>query len=406
MDPIEPHPEPSHSVMLWLLRALALGALAGCGLLLVESLAQGPALPGCSPTSGCGAVLGSRWAYWLGVPVAAPAMGVYALMLAMSWQVGPGRPVAQRRLAAAVLAAAALAAAGAAAWFVLLQVAKIGAVCVYCTSTHALGLAAAAVAGVMLWRMRGEVMNRERLGESAMVAMLGLVALVGGQVMTAPPGVDMPRGWGMTGDSGPGPDREVAIAAGEHGIRLTPHDQPVLGSPDADHLLVYLYDYTCHHCRTMHRQLDTVRTEMGDRLGIVMLPVPLDADCHPLYDDTPPAHRDACELAKLALAVWRADATQYEAFDHWMVNTEQTRTLADARANAAQLVGEAALQAALADPWVQQQPERNTALHALSGAAPLPQLVGPHLWMRGRPENAAALRRELAVYLPLDPPQP
>jgi len=37
---------------------------------------HGPAA-GCGPTSGCSAVLQSRWAYWLNIPVSAPAVLVY-----------------------------------------------------------------------------------------------------------------------------------------------------------------------------------------------------------------------------------------------------------------------------------------------------------------------------------------
>ncbi|MFA9480247.1 vitamin K epoxide reductase family protein [Phycisphaerales bacterium AB-hyl4] len=395
-------PGPYERPLLWAVRLPAFGALAIGAFLFYESVASagGVSLPGCGPGSGCDAVLSSRWAYWLGVPVAGPAMGIYALLLAMSWQVGRGRPTDQRRLAAGVMAGAAMAAAGAAVWFIVLQAVVIEAMCAYCMTVHALGMIAAVLTGAVLWQ--GGALNGRGLGVGAAAAVVGVGVLVGGQLAVPPETTRVLTGSGVVSDTGPGGARTLTLMQGESGVMLTPHDQPVLGSADAEVLLVYLFDYTCAHCRVLHRQLEVVRDWAEGRLAVVMLPVPLDAACHPMYDETPSVHADACELARVALAVWQADASQFETFDHWMTATDETRTLEAARARAAELVGDEALEAALAEAWVQEQPGRNVAVHMLGGAGPLPQLVGPWLWMQGRPASAEQLWDDLSPMLGIE----
>src|SRR6185295_165536 len=56
----------------------------GLGLYLLRASMSASPLAGCGTASGCHDVLSGRWAFWLGVPVSAPAMGVYLALLATS----------------------------------------------------------------------------------------------------------------------------------------------------------------------------------------------------------------------------------------------------------------------------------------------------------------------------------
>jgi hypothetical protein len=49
---------------------------------------------------------------------------------------------------------------------------------------------------------------------------------------------------------------------------------PVIGSPQARHVLISLFDYTRSHCRAAHAITETTR--VGNQLAIVSLPVLLD----------------------------------------------------------------------------------------------------------------------------------
>ena len=45
--------------------------------LAIATLARSGDVPGCGQASGCGDVLGSPWAYWLGIPVSLLGLGLY-----------------------------------------------------------------------------------------------------------------------------------------------------------------------------------------------------------------------------------------------------------------------------------------------------------------------------------------
>src|SRR5688500_7108299 len=136
-DPGDRAPDPAArrgagAAWLWTVRSAAAVALALSGYLLVISV-QGHRA-GCGAGHGCESVLASRWSRWLGVPVAAPALVVYAAILLASFRLRrPGR-------GGWPLLAAATIAAGAAAWFVVLQVRAVEALCPYCLAVHACGL--------------------------------------------------------------------------------------------------------------------------------------------------------------------------------------------------------------------------------------------------------------------------
>jgi hypothetical protein len=93
----------------------------------------------------------------------------------------------------------------------------------------------------------------------------------------------------------------------------------------------------------LHHQLEAVRAKRGGDLAIVVLPVPLNSGCNKY---AAPAlsgpHKESCVLAKLALAVWRADRTKFAAFHHWLFETDQPRAAADARTRAKELIGDEA----------------------------------------------------------------
>ena len=130
---------------------------------------------------------------------------------------------------------------------------------------------------------------------------------------------------------------------------------PMLGSPDAPMLSVCLFDYTCHHCRALHRMLAQAQQRFGNLLGIVTLPMPLATNCNPAIHRFMRPHAQACDYAYLGLAVWRANPAVFHQFDEWLFAPAEVAPIEQARQYAAQLVGAEKLRAAQADPWVTQQ---------------------------------------------------
>lgn len=372
----------------WTATILAFGALGGSAVLTYQSMGQS-VLPGCEPGAGtgCDAVLNSAWSSWFGLPVSAPAIVLYAVMLAATLFIGPGRSVTQRRWAWAVLWIGAVAAIGAAVWFSALQAVVIQAFCRYCTGVHAAGALLAVL--VFAAAPRAQPTGPSKLS-FAPLTLAGLVLLGA-------------LGLGQMGQA-QAPVMEASVLEGRLAFR--PDEVPTLGAPDAEVWMVYLFDYTCSHCRRMHPHLSDARQRYGDQLGIVLLPTPLGAECNPMVSSTPEPAEHACELATLALAVWHADPAQFSAFNAWMYQDESPPTPDEARARAIELVGEPALDEALAGGWPASHIEDSTTIYRhiveLTGRGAVPTLVvGSAIF--GATPDAETLFEGLEEHTPLTP---
>ena len=142
---------------------------------------------------------------------------------------------------------------------------------------------------------------------------------------------------------------------------------PIWGSPDAPLKLVSLFDYTCHHCRDMHPRVVALHKALGDKLTIISLPVPLDAQCNYMMPRRTSAPQvNACVYAKLGLMVWRARADAMEAFDDWLFGFEKPPPLADVTNKVVEMVGTIPFEAVQQDPWVEQQLRTDIDIYAVS----------------------------------------
>jgi uncharacterized membrane protein len=128
--------------MTWALRALALAALAGAGYLASLSWHQDLGAAGCTglPQFDCQHVVLSRWSRFLGMPVSLPAVGLYGVVVVLTFLIGPNSSWHVRRIARLVLVCLAAMAAGAALWFLGLMIFAIGKLCLFCLIVHTCGL--------------------------------------------------------------------------------------------------------------------------------------------------------------------------------------------------------------------------------------------------------------------------
>jgi hypothetical protein len=170
--------------------------------------------------------------------------------------------------------------------------------------------------------------------------------------------------------------RLFAIYGGRFQIDL--HAVPVIGAPTNAQVAVSLFDYTCHHCRSMHATLLEAQRTFGNRLVIASLPMPLDPGCNRTMQRPHPMHTNACAYARLGLAVWRADRAKHHAFDEWLMTGETPPSLDDALQRATELVGIANLENATRDPWVEEQLKLDVAIYELAyqnRQGSMPQLI-------------------------------
>jgi len=392
-------------------RALMIVAMAGAGYLAWVSIHHGAAA-GCGPESGCNAVLQSRWAYWLGLPVSVPAVLVYVALLGatMLLQKNPA-PDDQRGSWAAIIILSVIVV-GAAFWFVSLQVFVIQSFCKYCLTAHACGFAAALLClmnipyatdpDTPMWATgsgkRG--VPRQAILSLVFLGLAGVAVLAGGQLLVQQK-LNVVK---VVKNPAPSPSANVSTPVSGLPAEIVPespnarliaprtlslyrnefvlkfNELPLLGSPDAPQVIVCLVDYTCIHCRQLHSVLLEVTQQFSNQLGIVCLPVTLSPGCNPyIKRANAQANTNGCEYARLGLAVWRAKPTVHRQFDDWMLAGSKPPPLEQARARAAQLVGADKLESALADPWVAAQIRTDCKLYRANWLAAdngaLPQII-------------------------------
>jgi uncharacterized membrane protein/protein-disulfide isomerase len=378
---------------------IALG-LALSAFLSWHYLIGGPVI-GCGGGGPCDHVLNSRWSTIGGIlPVSGLAAGAYLAMLAASLCIGPATEAPVRRLAWRAMLVLAGAAAGSAVWFTIVQKWLIGAFCPYCMATHLTGLLLAALA---VWRA-----PRELDDESSEISLTipapnattpaaprrvigplpaigpGLVGLALAGILAACQMAFAPRSVYRDGES------QESLPA------IDPHDAPVIGSPDALHVVNLLFDYKCPHCQQLHLMLDETIRRYGGKMVFVLCPTPLNTNCNPYVPRNVDEFADSCELAKVALAVWLARREAFPAFDRWMFSFEsgdrwQPRSLDAARAKAVELAGQAKFKAALADPWIDRYLQTCIRIYGhtiQNGNNAVPKLVFGPRWVIPEPNDA------------------
>jgi uncharacterized membrane protein len=373
---------------LWARLAVAFAAAGGTAVSMVLVRSRG--VPGCGPGSGCNDVLASRWSHLGSMPISLAAIAVYAAVLLLLPRVRATEPIERQRWVWRALLACAAALLTAGVGYVMLQWTIIGRWCPWCMAAHGFG----AATGVMiLWLAP---IGRERLLPDEPTDPL-LIAPRRAVLVTAAAAACVAAAIGLQSLQ---PHRTVQINR-FGGIVGQPRDVPMLGAADAPHPLVYLYDYTCPHCRTMHEQLRQVRERYGEQVVIVLMPVPLDAACNPAVAQTEPRHAGACDLARVALAAWRASPDAFEQVDEWLFGPEEPRHVDDARRMAGDLIGDARLDQLLDEGWPDQQIQRNVGLYRATGEGVLPRLMAGRLEIAGRPGEARELfdilERELGL---------
>jgi hypothetical protein len=173
-----------------------------------------------------------------------------------------------------------------------------------------------------------------------------------------------------------GPARMFPIHSGRFQLNL--YDVPAMAAPTNAQVAVSLFDYTCHHCRSMHPLLVEAQRQFSNSLLIVSLPMPLDPTCNWTVTRHYPPHTNACEYAKVGLAVWRADRTKHQEFDQWLMTGEKPPPINEVSQHAAALVGPEAFDRAMRDPWVEAQLKTDVAIYEVAyraGQGSMPQLM-------------------------------
>ena len=373
----------------------------------------GASMIGCSVESSCDQVLNSRWSLVAGgLPVSGLAVGSYLALLLASVYIGPATASPIRRLAWRAMLILAGAIAGSAVWFIILQRWVVGAFCRYCMATHVTGLA---ITVLVIWQAL------KQFGDDSANAAPANCAPSGGARATISKNISSAgqrRHIGTLSKIGPA-FAGLALAGmmaasqvfftpapvyrgGESQNNLPaidPHVSPLIGSPDAPYIVNLLFDYKCPHCQQVHVMLDEVVRRYGGKLAFALCPTPLNTGCNAYVPRDVDEFAGSCELAKIGLAVWVAKREAFPAFDRWMYSFESgdrwhPRSLAAARAKAAELVGQAEFDNALADPWIDWYLQTSIRIYGKTvqgGNTAIPKLVFGSHWVIPEPNGVGDL---------------
>jgi uncharacterized membrane protein len=412
-----------HVLLVWPL--LFLTSLAGGLSIVIAARTSGVArLPGCGQGSGCAALAASRWSQWLIVPVAALGAGTY-LLLGVALLLTNIRPPSTSDVLFQVIASLSMLAIGAAAWFLFLQLVVVRQACIYCNLVHLMGLAIFAI--IMFSAVHGDLAVGTNgvltwTGKPMLAGLSGLLLLVGGQLLWRPKSyaiIPSDRAAGSCASSQhefstvpassmlealeptrqsvalsavTRPAREVSLLNGR--IRLSTNDWPIVGSADARHLIAILFDYTCPTCRVVHQMVNDLLDQDRRWLGVLILPVPQNPSCNPNVTRIHPGRGQACQFARLALAVWQSRPDRYEDFESYLFATEEVPLLGLAMQKASELTG-ARIDPHRPDDQFDQIIRRSVEVYKAAGVEKIPTLLLPNAFVAGQFPSVAELRAVL-----------
>lgn len=383
---------------LWIARGGLLLAGSIASYLFWHALTQ-ERVGGCGPGSSCDRVLGSHWAYLGPIPVSAPALLAYAVLFVTTFQLVPAQTTRFRPRPWLLTILLSVSLMGAALWFIGIQVKQIGAVCKFCMAAHAGAVGAAiaclaatrrCLAGIDPATKPQYFLRRSHAAAAALVGLVCVAALAAVQTAF--------------------PHRLNVVRVHKGTFKLDLRELPRLGSESANRVFVSLFDYTCPDCRDMHKNLTAALKHYGSQLAIASLPMPLDGKCNPLVRKTQKKHEQACDYAKLGLALRRVSNAAFVQFDDWIFEQRDTPTLEQAQEKARQITGAEPLKNALQDPWVNATIQTSVSLYELNGnitgAFRMPQLVIGDVVNVGRLTGPEDLYKLLEQNLGVTPPKP
>ncbi len=372
---------------IWTMHLLALVALV-LSIYLSKITLSGAEALGCNGDSGqnCNAILSSTWAYWMGIPVTLAALISYSAIFIGLICTRPGLPETVRRMAWSGIFLLLIIASGTALWFINVQIFILKGFCIYCTIIHGCGLLMTIILIKNLLTHNRVFFSGNSFLMLAAIGITGTIVLIAGQLWSG--NDNEPYSSQETIETQP--SRDISFGNGQ--LSFNSDDVIIIGSPDAEHFIGMMFDYTCSHCRILHDFMLKAKKRYKDQIAIVLLPVPLNNDCNPRVKKTPDRHIDACSYAKLALAIWQAKRSEFEKFDAYLSYDSNPPSVKEARNIAITLLGdENKLNEALAHPDVNRMLQTSVNAYQSLPKSVIPKMLLSTKMMDGRTRTASDL---------------
>lgn len=377
---------------------------------------SGDQILGCSGGSPCENVLNSRWSTLAGfIPVSALAAGVYLAIFISNLFIGPSTEESVRDMAWILMIVFSGAITGSAIWFIIVQKWIVKSFCMYCMTAHITGIFLSIA--IVYRAFKERFLSTENLSDrnsnkykklkssnnmSGSKKISGLI--FAGMMLSAIMAVAQIS---MT------PKAEFKDGQAQTKLPEVDYNNvPLTGSVNAEHKVLLLFDYKCSHCQKLHYQLkETVRRYDG-KLAFVICPSPLNTACNPYIPKDNAFFKNSCEMAKIGLAVWKADKSKFSQFEDWMFSFEtgdkwHPRAIEETTKMAIELIGKDRLNEALSDKWIGEYLETSVDIFGRTmqnGKGGIPRLVYGNKWVIPETNNAEDLINILSTSLGLPKP--
>ena len=337
---------------------------------------SGRGLIGCSQGSHCSAVLGSKWSFLFGIiPVSALAAGVLIAFL-ICLTLHKNCDLELQFFLNRILLILSGAVTGSAVWFIWLQSQMIRSFCPYCMTAHILGIIISIL--TVIWCIR------QKPGHSLLSIGFGLILAAGLAIVqfSTTPLTLAERGF----TSEPLPE-------------ISAHELPVIGDPDAPHVVTLLFDWQCSHCRQVHGMLPDVVEQMNGKVAFICCPISLSRECNPLVPQgSTDRFTGSCQLLHIGLALWRTDPVAFGRYEEWYWGDYSKAWnlpgVESATAYASDLIGAERLETAMNDPWIESYLQ--TVLQVFGrtssgGRSAVPRMIYGNNWLIPEADDAAGL---------------
>ena len=336
---------------------------------------SGHGLIGCSQGTNCNAVLGSKWSFLFGIiPVSALASGVWIAFI-ICLTLHRSSDLELQFFLNRILLILSGAVTGSAAWFIWLQSHMIKALCPYCMTAHILGIIIAVI--TVIWCIK------QKPGHTIINISFGLIlaaALAIVQFATTP------------------------LTLAERGFteeplpELSARELPVIGDPDAPHVITLLFDWQCSHCRQIHHMLPDVVNLMNGKAAFICCPISLSRECNPLVPQGTDRFRGSCNLLHIGLALWCTDPVSFSRYEEWYWGEPGSNwnppSEEEAKARASELIGADILEQAMNDPWIDDYLQTILQIFgrtSTGGRSAVPRLIYGSNWLVPEADDAAGL---------------
>jgi uncharacterized membrane protein/protein-disulfide isomerase len=173
--------------------------------------------------------------------------------------------------------------------------------------------------------------------------------------------------------------------------------QSVKGNPNGKRKLVLFTCLSCTHCRDLSDQLNAVLKVYPADYRLEVRFAPLSPECNPAWPKetiVALAHQEACEIARISLALAAVDPMGFESFCDWIYDNQEVMTAKLASKEARLRIGSDRFDHSLSSSAVHRRLANDVETAGRFGIRAVPQLIVPG----GKVDGASSAQELLKLF--------